>query len=171
MLICAPADVDGGEPRATARYSIRRIALRRDMCYGLSLMRQFRPPRLSSGVLAVCIAYVLAIQALMASIGLGMSAFAVPGPAGLVICRLATPTQTPTPDSDDQRPGPAPQCPFCYIATQSAGHIALAGEAAALPAYAALSVASALDSVGEATFVPQFRRTTGDPRAPPALSV
>jgi hypothetical protein len=134
-------------------------------------MQQFRPPRLSSGVLAVCIAYALAIQALMASVGLGMSAFALPGRTGLVICSWSTPPQAPTPNGDRQKPAPAPQCPFCFIAAQSAGHIALVDETAALPAHAALAVVSILGSVGDATFVPQLRRTTGDPRAPPALSI
>jgi cobalamin synthase len=134
-------------------------------------MRQLRPPRFSRGVLAVCIAYALAIQALMASVGLGMSAFAPAGRTGLVICSWAAPTPAPTPDSDRQKRGPAPQCPFCFIAAQSACHIALAGEATALPAYAALLVGSIFDSIGDATFVPRLRRTTGDPRAPPALSV
>jgi hypothetical protein len=135
----------------------------------LCIMRQFRPHRLSSGVLAVCIAYALAIQALTASIGLGMSAFALPGRTGLVICSLTTLTQAP--DRDRQKPGPAPQCPFCFVAAQSAGHIAVAGEATALPAYAVLSVASILDPVRDAIFVSHLDRTTGQPRAPPILSV
>jgi hypothetical protein len=134
-------------------------------------MRQFRSPRLSTGVLAVCIAYTLAIQALIASVGLGMSAFTAPGRTGFVICGLATPAQTATPDSDRQKRDPTPQCPFCFIAAQSAGHIALVGKAATLPAYAVLSVAAILDPVGDAIFVPRLRRTRGDPRGPPALSV
>jgi hypothetical protein len=107
----------------------------------------------------------------MTSVGLGMSAFAAPGRTGFVICGLATPTQTSTPDSDRQKRDPVPQCPFCFIAAQSAGHIALAGNATVLPAYAAPSVATILDSVGDAIFVPQLRRTSGDPRGPPAFSV
>jgi hypothetical protein len=121
-----------------------------------------------SGVLAVCIAYALAMQALMASVGLGMSAVAAPGQPGFVICHFAS---TPAPDRDRQRPNPEPQCPFCFVAAQSAGHVALVGEATALPAYTGLFVASLLNPIGAGIFVPQFRRTTGDPRAPPAFSV
>jgi hypothetical protein len=107
----------------------------------------------------------------MASVGLGMSAFAAPGRTGFVICGLATPTQTPPPGSDRQKRDPAQQCPFCFIAAQSAGHIALAGNATVLPAYAAPSVATISGCVGDAISVPQLRRTCGDPRGPPAFSV
>jgi len=133
-------------------------------------MRQFKWPRLSSGVLAVCIAYALAIQALMASVGLGMSAFATPGQSGFVLCSFSS-GRVPAPDSDRQKPRPAPQCPFCFVAAQSAGHIALVGEATAFPAYAGLLIDSVLDPIGDGTFAPQFHRKTGDPRGPPTFSV
>jgi hypothetical protein len=101
-------------------------------------MRQLRQPRWLRGILAVCVAYVLAIQALMASVGLGMSAFAAPGQSGFVICHFASASPT---DSDRQKPSPEPQCPFCFVAAQGAGDIALVGEATAFPAYAGLFVA------------------------------
>jgi len=121
-------------------------------------------------VLAVCIAYALAIQALMASVGLGMSAFATSVQSGFVVCGLAA-AQVPAPNGGHRKPSPAPQCPFRFVAAQSAGHNALVGEATAFPAYAGLSIALILDATGDGTFVPQFRSTTGDPRAPPAFSV
>ena len=52
-------------------------------------LRQFMRTRSSGGLLAVCVAYSLAIQALMASVGLGMSAAAAPGDTGFFICSLA----------------------------------------------------------------------------------
>ena len=67
------------------------------------------------------------------------------------------------------RQTPAPQCPFCFVAAQSAGHVATAGEAPAFPAYAGLLVATISQPLGDGTFVPQFRHRHGEPRAPPAV--
>jgi len=113
-------------------------------------------------------AYALAMQALMASVGLGMSVFATPGQPGAVICHFASGS---VPGGDRQKPSPEPCCPFCAVAAQSAGDIALVGEASAIPAHAGLFVAAVLNPPGNRTFAPQFRRTAGDPRAPPVFSV
>jgi len=129
-------------------------------------LRQFMRSRRSGALLAICVAYSLAIQALMASVGLGMSAFAATDDAGFVIC-----THVPSPAGDPEKPSPIPQCPFCFIAAQTSGHLALAGEAPALPAYAPVQFAAIPDRISETAFVPQLRRTAGDPRAPPSLSV
>jgi len=133
-------------------------------------LRQFIQSRSLSGLLPLAIAYSLAIQALMASIGLGMSAFAAPGPDGLVICGHAL-AGTPAPAGDHQNPARTPPCPFCFVAAQSAGHIPLLTEPPALPLHGGLPIASAADSIDDTGFIPQFRRTLGAPRAPPTFSV
>ena len=118
--------------------------------------------------MALSVAYSLAIQAMMASIGLGMSAGAAPGPLGFVLCSDASHQTAP---GDRQAPASAPQCPFCFVAAQSAGHVATAGEATAFPVYAGLVMAALSQPLGDGTFVPHFRHRQGEPRAPPALSV
>jgi hypothetical protein len=121
--------------------------------------------------LAVCVAYSLAIQAMVASVGVGMSAGA--DRAGPVVCSLGS-NQTanmPARDGDRQKPNPEPQCPFCFIAAQSAGHVAIAGEGLAFPAYFGLLIAAISDLLGDGAFVFHFRHRYGEPRAPPAFSV
>jgi hypothetical protein len=115
--------------------------------------------------LALSVAYSLAIQAMMASIGLGMSAGAAPDRLGFVLCSYASHQTAP-----GDRQTPAPQCPFCFVAAQSAGHFATTGDAPAFPAYAGLLIAALSQPLGEGTFVPLFHRQ-GEPRAPPATSV
>jgi hypothetical protein len=131
-------------------------------------LRKFIRSRRSGAALAVCIAYLLAIQAFVASIGLGMSALAASGPDGSAICSFAS-RAAPTPTDHRQKPHPAPQCPFCFVAGQSAGHIALLGPAQAPPAYAGVLLGTVSDRADD-TFVPPFRRTVGNPRAPPVFS-
>jgi hypothetical protein len=131
----------------------------------MSGLQQFIRSRRSGAVVAICLAYALAIQALVASVGLGMSAFA------LTDVRLLFCNHSPAPSGDPQRPSPAPQCPFCFVAAQSAGHIATMGEAPTFPAYAGLSSAAILDPIGAGAFVFQLRHGHGEPRAPPAFSV
>jgi len=123
--------------------------------------------------LAVYLAYSLAIQAAMASVGLGMSAGVAPDQAGFVLCSVASgqTTHAPAGDGDEHKPGPAPPCPFCFVAAQSAGHVATAGEAPAFPAYTGLLLVALSQPLGGGTFVPQFRHRHGEPRAPPAFSV
>jgi hypothetical protein len=135
-------------------------------------LRQFVRSRPKSGLLAVCVAYSLAIQAIMASVGFGMLVGATPDQAGYVLCGLAA-NQTanaPARDGDRQKPNPAPQCPFCFVAAQSVGHVATLREASAFPAHAGLLGAATSDPVGTRAFVAQFRHKYGEPRAPPAFS-
>lgn len=120
------------------------------------------------GLLAVYLAYALAIQATMASVGFAMSAGATPDRTGLALCGALAHRSAPTPGD---RQTPAPQCPFCYVAAQSGGHAATSGEVPAVPAYTGLVIATIARRVGDAVFVPQFRHRTGEPRAPPAASV
>jgi hypothetical protein len=123
--------------------------------------------------LAVYVAYALAIQAMMASVGLGMSASATPERTDNVLCSFAfnQNANVRVREDDRQKPGPAPQCPFCFIAAQSARDIAALGAAPAFPAYAGLLIARISDPSGDGVFVPQFRHGHGEPRAPPAFSV
>jgi hypothetical protein len=134
-------------------------------------LRQLVRSRSRGGVLAVLVAYSLAIQAMVASVGLGMSAGA--DRAGLVVCSLGS-NQTanmPARDGDRQKPNPEPQCPFCVIAAQSAGHVAIAGEGLEFPAYFGLPIAAISHPLCDGAFVSQFRHRHGEPRAPPAFSV
>lgn len=125
-------------------------------------------------LLALCLAYTLAIEAVMASVGLGMSAFAAPGQTDFVICSLSaglTAHATPT-RNDPQNHAPQPQCPFCFVAAQGGGHLATAGEPPAFHAYVGAKVASRLaEPCGDKLVLLRPRRTVGDPRAPPAFSV
>jgi hypothetical protein len=122
------------------------------------------------GLLVVTLAYALAVQALMTSIGLGMSAFAAPAQDGLVICsHISAAPQAP--GGEGQKPSPAPQCPFCFVAAYGAGNLALTGEAPILPAYTGLPLAPTAGRLSEPPVVTQRHRTAGAPRAPPAFSI
>src|SRR5579862_2889521 len=126
-------------------------------------LRQFMRSRRSSAVLSAFLAYVLALQALVASVGIGMSAFAAPGQAGFVICNH-TATGAPAADRNGQKSPSGPECPFCLVAAQCAGHLAFAD-------YVAVLAAKITDLIHDGAFVPQFRRLAGGPRAPPGFSV
>jgi hypothetical protein len=123
--------------------------------------------------LAVYVAYSLAIQAILVSVGLGMSASAAPERTDNILCSFAfhQTVNVPARDDERQKPGSAPQCPFCFVAAQNAGHIATAGEAPVFPAYAGLSIAAISEPIGDGAFVSLFRHKHGEPRAPPAFSV
>jgi hypothetical protein len=131
-------------------------------------LRQFVRTQSKGGLLAVYVAYSLAIQSMMASVGLGMSAGAPPDQLGFFLCSYASHRTAPVPGD---RQTPAPDCPFCFVAAQSAGHAATAGEAPAFPAYDGVVVATIAQPLGERTIVRQFRHRLGEPRAPPAVSV
>jgi hypothetical protein len=133
-------------------------------------LRQFVRSGRSSRLLALWIAYSLAIQALTASVGLGMSAFAAPGQGDSAICSHAS-SDAPAPRSGQHNPNPSAPCPFCFVAAQSVGHLALMGPLPSVPAYAGLLTAPVFDQIANRGFVPQSRRTVGAPRAPPAFSV
>jgi len=135
-------------------------------------LRQFVRLRSRGGFLAVFVAYALAVQAMMASVGLGMSAGA--SPDGFVLCSFAShqTANEPARDGDRQKkPTHAPQCPFCFVAAQSVGHIATMGETPAFPAYAGLLSTAILDRFGTGAFIFQLHHRHGEPRAPPAFSV
>jgi len=141
------------------------------LCAILVLMRhlrQFVRRRWSGGFLAVYIAYSLAIQAMMASVGLGMSMSAVPYQVGFVLCSLGSQQTAPVPGS--RAPAPAPQCPFCLVAAQSAGHFATTGEPPLLAAYVGAQIAAISHPIDDRTIVLQLRHTHGEARAPPTFS-
>jgi hypothetical protein len=124
--------------------------------------------------LAICVAYLLAIHGFVATVGLGMSAAAdQPDWSGHVLCSLVfnKTANAPARENDGHKPSRAPQCPFCFVAAQSAGYIAIAGETPTFPSYASLSSTAISDPVGDGIFVPQLRHRHGEPRAPPTFSV
>jgi hypothetical protein len=121
--------------------------------------------------MAVYVAYSLAIQAVMASVGLAMSVGAASDQAGLVLCSFASSQTADALGGHQHKPAPAPQCPFCFVAGQSAGHVATAGEAPAFLAHAPILIAAISHTIGDATFAPQFHYRQGESRAPPASSV
>jgi len=137
----------------------------------MRILRQFIGHGRSGGLLAVTIAYSLAVQALMASVGLGMSA-ATPGAPGFVICSFAASPSAHAPaTNDDRQSPPRPQCPFCFVAAQTAGQVATVGDAPAVPAYSGTRIAGVVaDHFADNTFIPQFRHRLGEPRAPPTFS-
>jgi hypothetical protein len=139
----------------------------------MNRLRQLVQSRSRAGLLAVYVAYSLAIQAVVASVGLGMSASAALERDN-ILCSFAfnKTANVPVRDDDRQRPSPAPQCPFCFVAAQSTGDAATVGETAAFPAYAGVQIADALSGHAvNGNFIPQFRRNAGEPRAPPLFSV
>jgi hypothetical protein len=141
------------------------------MLRGMFHLRHLRRFRRSGRVLAVCLAYALAIQAVIASVGTGMSAFAAPGQAGVICGQVSPPGPAGDRHGDRRGPNSVPPCPFCFVAAQVAGHVALTGAVPAAPVYAGLVIATLADPIGPGAFVPRFRRAAGDPRAPPVFSV
>jgi len=132
-------------------------------------LRQFVRTQSRGDLLAVYLAYSLALQATMASIGLGMSVSTAPDRVGFVLCGVTSHRTAPA-SGDRHTPAPAPQCSFCFVAAQSTGHVATTGEAPAFPACACVPIAAISHPIGDGTFVSQFRHRNGEPRAPPAFS-
>ncbi|HTO81952.1 MAG TPA: DUF2946 family protein, partial [Methylomirabilota bacterium] len=91
---------------------------------------------LSRRFLAAALAYALAIQGLIVSVGLGMSAAAAADHIDFVICAPAADHgAAAAPDGDRQnQTDHRPQCPFCFVAAQSGGLLATLGDPAAVPA-------------------------------------
>jgi len=125
-------------------------------------------------IIAGVLAYLLALQGLIASVGLGMSAASAADGIGFVLCspvtdaRPAAPLDSGSQDRSDHRP----QCPFCFVAAQSAGFLATPGDATIVPADVAREV-SALryGTTGGRIIASSLRRSNGHPRAPPSFSV
>lgn len=132
-------------------------------------MRTRIQSRCSGRLLTVCLACLLAVQALIASVGLGMSAASPFGQPAFDICSAAAADGANAPARDDND---KPQCPFCFVAAQSAGHLATAAHVKAYPAFAVREVAAPAYADTSRDAVPgRLHRTTGDPRGPPSYSV
>lgn len=135
-------------------------------------LRRYIRTQACGRALAVTVAYALAIQALMASVGLAMSAGVAPGQAGFVICSVVSNPGAPAPADDRDSGKPTVQCPFCFVTAQGGGQLATLGSIPAHPAYAALPIAGPRPSDrGESRFIPQLLRSTGNPRGPPGSLV
>jgi hypothetical protein len=151
-----------------SRFDVRGY-LSRAMLRQMFDLRQLRRFRRLGRVLAVCLGYALAVQTVVASVGTGMSAFTASAQSGSVVC-AASVAPAPGRADDRQKPNPVPSCPFCFVAAQTAGHVALTDAAPLVPPYLGLAIAAVPAPVVRGVFVPGFRRTAGDPRAPPAFS-
>jgi hypothetical protein len=124
--------------------------------------------------LAVGLTYLLASEALIASIGMGMSAVAAPGQPEVAICSSVTGHGFAKPSDSGNRNGSGhqPQCPFCFLAAQSAVHLATISGGLASPAYAELQAIRFRYGNYDGGFPTRtLYRTTGDPRGPPHTSV
>ena len=87
------------------------------LCY-ISIMLGMRTQiqtRCSGRLLTACLACLLAVQALIASVGLGMSAASPFGQPALDICSAAAADSANALAHHDND---KPQCPFCFVAAQ-----------------------------------------------------
>jgi hypothetical protein len=135
-------------------------------------MRALIRTRRSGGLLAAFVACLPGFQALIASIGLGMSAASPFGQPDFEICS-AVPAHSldARRGNDTDHRGHRPQCPFCFVA-QCADHPAKVGDAKAFPAFAGQGIdAPHYAGAEDRAFAYRLHRTTGDPRGPPPFSV
>jgi hypothetical protein len=124
--------------------------------------------------LAVGLVYLIAAEALIASVGMGMSAIAPPGQAEFAICSSVADhgPVAPSDSRDRNKSSHQSQCPFCFLAAQSAVHPATFGDGLASPAYGEFQVTGLRYCIHNGEILgPAFYRTTGDPRGPPQFSV
>ena len=119
------------------------------------------------------VACLLAFQALIASVGLGMSAASPFGQLVFDICSAAATNGLDAPahkNGTDPSTHP-PKCPFCFVG-QCASHPAMAGDVKDFPAFAVRDVAaSPYASINHRVVHSRLLRTTGDPRGPPSFPV
>jgi len=137
-------------------------------------IRRLIRARWSGRLLAVALAYLLATEALIASIGMGMSAVAAPGRPEFAICSSVAEHSlvAPLDNRDRGKSGNQSQCPFCFLAAQSGIHLATIGDGLASPAYATVQVVGFRYGNYDGRIpAPTLYRTTGDPRGPPHFSV
>ena len=137
-------------------------------------LRRLIQARWSGRLLAVGLACLLAIDALVAGIGTGMSAVADPGQAEFAICSSVADHGPVAPSGNDERnrSDQQSQCPYCFLAAQSADHLATTGDASTSPAYADLHVTGLhYGTYNGGILVPSLFHTTGAPRGPPHFSV
>ncbi len=172
-----PSSTMRGRRRALGRASLlqrkfhAKAVRTRAIVWSMKRLRQLIRPRRLGAAIAVCLAYLLAIQGLMVSVGVGMSM--VPDQTGFIICGSFPVADVGTPASGHQKQSPksAPECPFCFIASQCAGHVAMAGVSPTLPHYRGNLVAAIVGDTGSDAIILKFRRSGGEPRAPPSFFV
>jgi hypothetical protein len=137
-------------------------------------MRRLIRTRWSGGFLAAGVASLLAFQALIASDGLGMSAASPFGPPVLDICSGAAKTGKEELAGND-RTDPfrhPPQCPFCFVAAECAGHPVMAGDVKDLPAFAGRDVAAPpYVSTSQRVVHSRLLHATDNPCGPPSFPV
>ena len=101
-----------------------------------------------------------------------MSVAAAPGHVDFVICSIASGSEAQGSQDDRNRPNPRPECPFCFVAAQSVGNVAIIDGGPTPPVFSGLQIAGAVSGFNyDGTLVPPFRRSVGVPRAPPLFSV
>ena len=118
-------------------------------------------------------ACLLAFQALIASVGLGMSTASPFGQPGFEICgaMAAHSLDAPEHHNDTDPAGHRPQCPYCFVAAQCASQPAMVADVKA-PAFAVRGVATPpCAGVNHRAVHGRLHRTTGDPRGPPSFPV
>jgi hypothetical protein len=117
---------------------------------------------------------LLVFQALLASVGLGMSVASPFRQPVFDICS-ATATNGLDAPAHNNGTGPSnhpPQCPFCFVGAQCTSHPAVAGDVKHFPAFAIRDVAAAsFASINHRVIQRRLLRTTGDPRGPPWFPV
>jgi hypothetical protein len=131
-------------------------------------LRTFGADWRSGGALSVCLAYLLFAQAWFVGIGFGMSAGRVDWSGFSFICgSAAAPGDAATTGGRD-RPASQPDCPFCFVASQTAlHHAALRGDQSQLSAAAIDFVEAPLAAISDRIFLPRRRGAVAYPRAPP----
>lgn len=117
------------------------------------------------------LAFLLFVQAVVASIGFGMEA--ARGGEGFAICSAISAGPKASPSNEGKQPSQhSPHCPFCYVAAQSAGQIATLGRAQAQLAYVVFDSGDAIyGRFIDRIFSLPLRRRANDPRGPPNISV
>jgi hypothetical protein len=102
-------------------------------------------PRWSGSLLAACIGCLLAFQAMVASVGLGMSTSSPLGQPVFDTCGASATNDldASTHDNGTDPSGRPLRCPFCFVAAQCAAYPTIAGEVKAFPAFAGRGVAAA----------------------------
>ena len=136
-------------------------------------MRALTRTRWSGGFLAAAAACLLVVQALIASVGLGMLSASPFGQPEFEICSAVAANSLDAPARSDKDPGShRPQCPFCFVGAKCVGHPAAVGDAKAFPTFVGRGI-NALPYSGakDGAFAYRLHRTTGDPRGPPSFSV
>lgn len=133
--------------------------------------RRFIDTRRSSIALALYLSYALAIQAVLGSVGLGMSAGF--GSTEFSICNhvLGGDERSPATGGDGQNQNSVPACPFCFLAAQWTATAATTADAPVLPAYPRWFIVAIPSWIDAAAHLPEDRHSSSEARAPPQFSI